>query len=147
MNTSGSSLDALDLTDLMLLQHPEMWGNDYSNAYYDIKSYGADIPAEKKTSIVKICIDCKKKLTYKPERYIRCFHCNRDHWIKKENLKIELQQQTWIPECESCNTQEHDGLYQICDNTEKQNVLNVCKACKSKQRNERRALNIRPFMK
>ena len=50
----------------------------------------------KKTSVVvsqkqpsvKSCIDCKKQLTYKPELYIRCFHCNRDHWIMKENLKI-----------------------------------------------------------
>ena len=61
MNTSGSSLDALDLTDLMLLQHPEMWGNDYPNAYYDIKSYGAVAPAEKKTYF--LCFDCKEMTT------------------------------------------------------------------------------------
>jgi len=63
----------------------------------------------KKTSIVvKRCIDCKEKLTYKPDLYIRCFHCNRDHWlIKEENLKSDIKE----------------------------------------RRNERRALNIRPFMR
>ena len=142
MNTSGSSLDALDLTDLMLLQHPEMWGNDYPNAYYDIKSYGAVAPAEKKTYF--LCFDCKEMTTLVKNEC--CDGCWKKLMKYKASLK-KLQQKTWIPECESCNTEDHDGLYQICDNTENQNVLNVCKACKSKQRNERRALNIRPFMK
>ena len=33
--------DKLDKIDLMLLQHPEMWGNDYPNAYKDIISWGS----------------------------------------------------------------------------------------------------------
>lgn len=30
----------LDAIDIMLLQHPEMWGNDYPNAYKDIVTWG-----------------------------------------------------------------------------------------------------------
>lgn len=36
---------------------------------------------------------------------------------------------TWIPECEKCGSVEHNGLQQICDNTEDQDVLNVCDKC------------------
>lgn len=34
--------DELDAIDIMLLQYPELWGNDYPNAYRDITSYGWD---------------------------------------------------------------------------------------------------------
>jgi hypothetical protein len=39
---------------------------------------------------------------------------------------------TWIPECEKCGSVEHNGLQQICDNNEDQDVLNVCDKCYKK---------------
>ena len=39
---------------------------------------------------------------------------------------------SWIPECEMCESVEHNGLQQICDNTEDMNVLNVCDDCYDK---------------
>ena len=39
---------------------------------------------------------------------------------------------TWIPGCEKCGSEEHNGLQQICDNNEDQDVLNVCDKCYKK---------------
>jgi hypothetical protein len=39
---------------------------------------------------------------------------------------------TYIPECEMCESVEHNGLQQICDNTEDMNVLCVCDKCYEK---------------
>jgi hypothetical protein len=39
---------------------------------------------------------------------------------------------TWIPECEKCRSVEHNGLQQICDNNEDQDVLHVCDKCYKK---------------
>jgi len=39
---------------------------------------------------------------------------------------------TWTPGCEKCGSEEHNGLQQICDNTEEGDVLNVCDKCYGK---------------
>jgi hypothetical protein len=39
---------------------------------------------------------------------------------------------SFIPECDKCGSVEHNGLQQICDNTENQEVLNVCDKCYKK---------------
>ena len=36
---------------------------------------------------------------------------------------------TYIPECEMCFSEEHDGLRQVCSDTESQDVMNVCDDC------------------
>jgi hypothetical protein len=39
---------------------------------------------------------------------------------------------SFIPECDKCGSEKHDGLRPVCDNTEKQEVLNVCDECYKK---------------
>jgi hypothetical protein len=36
---------------------------------------------------------------------------------------------SWIPECETCESVEHNGLRPVCCNTEKQDVSYVCDDC------------------
>jgi len=181
MNTSGSDFDA---TDLMLLQHPELWDNTMTT-FYDVYYYGAEPPKQ-----TYKCFVCKKMTTFVKEEC--CDACDAKTKAFAASLKRKNNKISFIPECDKCATVDHDGLYQICDNTEKQAVLNVCKDCKDvneknnfcsfcegffsnkdfmsercrlchdrilaelkaeekadeiKRRKERRALNIRPFMK
>ena len=49
-----SSVNDLDKTDVMLLQHPEMWGNDYPNAYKDIVSNGYEYTTEEVITVKPI---------------------------------------------------------------------------------------------
>lgn len=39
---------------------------------------------------------------------------------------------SYIPECEMCFSEEHDGLRQVCSGSESQDVMNVCNTCYTK---------------
>ena len=64
-------LEELDATDLMLLQHPQLWDNTLKT-HYDICGYGADAPAEKKKYY--LCFDCKEMTTLVKNKC--CDGCN-----------------------------------------------------------------------
>jgi len=63
-------LEELDETDLMLLQHPEMWGNDYSNAYEDIISYGRN---HKEKNVNQVIFDLHYLIVVKPNKNKRLY--------------------------------------------------------------------------
>jgi len=102
-------MEVLDKTDLMLLQHPEMWGNDYPNAYKDIVTWGKE-SSHSETCPIKVgCPECIAESKIECIAAIKKSMEASEKYYNEQNANGEMNAIKW----KKYNDEKHRQLIEI----------------------------------